>query len=223
MEPSIIDVIKIDVVLLGDNHLNDESAVDSLKRELDLDDLQIVRGLATYVLTGENSPSITVNINRERVLMEILPNRLAVSKEYPQRTDVNRVVEVAMAGIDCSALRTQDRVPRGYNVEILFRLDEGELAATFISERLLKSHQLAKDGWEPVGQYGRVVYQQDERRWTFSVEPRNQESSTPILYVATNLHVDHQPIPDGNTFIEELSSVWIETQEFVSRLSRSTD
>ena len=223
MEPSIIDVMKIDVVLLGDNNLNDESAVDSLKRALDLDDLQIARGLATNALTGENSPAITVSINRERTLMEALPNRLAVGKEYPQQTDINRVAEITMAGIDCSTLRTQDSVPRGYNAEVLFRLDNARPAAAFISEHLLKSDQLGKDDWEPIGQYGRVVYQQNDRRWTFSVEPRNHDFSTPILYVATNLHIENQPIPDLSTFVEELSSVWLETQEFVGRLDRSTD
>ena len=222
MTLSLIDVVKVDAVLLGDNLLANESAITSLRKALDLDDLQIGRGLATQVSTGETAPSITVSINRERVTVDVLPNRLAVAKEYPSRADLSRLAEVVRTVVDCSSLPTDRSVPHGYNIEMLYRCD-GQTAAAFISEHLLMSMRVAKDGWTPIGNNGRVVYQHGERQWTFSVEPRFNDPQTPIVYVAANLHIDSQPPPTTGPLSKELDTVWEEAQEFVGRLSRSVD
>ena len=219
MAATLHDVVSANLVLVGVGLLNDPAKVEQFRSALD-SDMRIEVGLATNVQSGATEPSLTLTLNRERIVLTLSSARSTIAKEYPSVEDFTRLAEITEQAIRFTG---DVDVPRafGYNVEMVFDQDTGLSASRYIAERLFDYSLLGKNSWDLSGGRGQLVFQGDGGQWTITVEPRFGDETTSRLFLSLNLHKDEQRMPLGKEIRGTLEEILQESQDFLNRLDRS--
>lgn len=218
MAATLHDVVSANLVLVGVGLLNDPAKVEQFRSALD-SDMRIEVGLATNVQSGAAEPSLTLTLNRERVVLTLSSARSTIAKEYPSIEDFARLAEITQQAIRFTG---DANTPRafGYNIEMVFDQDTGQPASRYIAERLFDYGHLGKNGWELSGGRGQLIFRDDDGQWTITVEPRFGDEATSRLFLSLNLHKDEQRMPLGEEIKVALEQILQESQDFLNRLDR---
>ena len=150
MAATLQDVVSVNLVLVGIGLLNEPGEFEQFRSALDID-LRLELGLVTNVQSGLTEPSRTITLNRERVSLNLSPSRSTIAREYPDKSDLARLAEVAALVIESTDLDGDTPQAFGYNIEMVFDQGTGQPAIQYLGERLFDYGMLGKEGWNLVG------------------------------------------------------------------------
>ena len=219
MVTSTPNILIMNLVLVGIDLLNDSTSIEIFKGQTD-PDLQIEVGMMTEIPTGITGPSRRVNLNRDRIVLELSPARSSVARQYPNdRSDIAQLTAVANSAIECSTLADQ-RVSFGFNIELVYEQDSGQSAMEYLGSRLFGSLKLGRDAWTLAGGTGQIIFDEKDGscRWTMNVRPRSIAEDTPRILLGMNLHRSMADIPSAKVIEDSLEELWDEAHDFVLRL-----
>ena len=217
MPATLRDVVSANLVLVGAGLLNEPDEVERFRNELDTD-LRLEAGLATNIPSGRTEPSRTLTLNRERIALSLSSSRSTIAREYPDKSDLARLAQIATLAIGNTSWVDQTIQAFGYNIEMVFDQSSGQPAIRYIGERLFGQQSFGKAGWDPSGGTGQLVFIGDDGQWTITIRPQLGDNATTRVLLALNLHKDEQRFPDENEISTSLEMIWNEAVSFVNRL-----
>lgn len=169
------------------------------------------------VATGTSRTQDNVHIlklNRDRITLELSPGRSAIKREYPSKSDLQRLAEICDLSMANSNL--EDAVPGafGYNVILLYSPNPGVPAISYLGERLFARALMQDESLELlpnaeiVGGMGNISFDVDGRRWNLTVEPRFKELDTSTIYFNLNYHFSEPRIPEHDEIKDSIVKTW---------------
>jgi hypothetical protein len=87
-----------------------------------------------------------------------------------------------------------------------------------LADRLFASDSPLIEGGRLIGGSGRLIFQNNARVWTIGIEPRFNDNETTRIFLALNLHMGEQRLPDEKEIRESLKEAWDQGHSFASRL-----
>lgn len=210
-------VLSTNIVLVGIDLLNQPSEAEKFTTLVD-PDLRIELGAVTNVASGETEPSRRITSDVDRIVLELLPTRTTITRQYPSYTDLGRLAQVITAAIDCTQLEGRKPTAYGYNIETLWVQDSGRPALNYLGHRLFSSQPPGNPNWQFVGATTQAVFADDASRWTITAEPRFNDINQERVFLSLNLHKDVQSLPAQGEIENTLKVVWDEALAFMDRL-----
>ncbi len=217
MPATLRDVVSANLVLVGVGLLNEPDEVERFRNELDTD-LRLEVGLVTNIPSGLTEPSRTLTLNRERIALSLSSSRSTIAREYPDRSDLARLAQIAALAIGSTSWADQTIQAFGYNVEMVFDQSSGQPSIRYIGERLFGQQSFGKVGWGLSGGTGQLIFIGDDSQWTITVRPQPGDVATTRVLLALNLHKDEQRLPDKNEIRTSLEEAWNEAVSFMNSL-----
>ena len=224
MTVTVQDMLKSDLVLVGVELLKSPTEANRF-RELVKADVRMGTGLATNEASGETHPMRSFNLNRDRIILNSLPDRSSLVKEYPSldtpQGEWDRMAEVATYAIESTG--EENRIPRayGYNCEWVFEIDDQETAAGFLGSCPLNQDTPVKEGWGLIGGGATLMFNDGSRRWTFQAQPRpNGDPESKRIFLGLNLHIDEPRTPSQDEIRLSLAEIYEAADDFMKRLNK---
>lgn len=219
------DILRADLVLVGIELLNSPAQVDGFRRAVP-GDLQQSSGGDINIPTGMAGPARMLTYPRDRIAMNLSPQRSVIAREYPSienlEKDLNRLSEVAAGAISHTDMRGRAIQSYGYNLQTVWSTASTRRIVDYLGERLWPYGELAGEGWQPIGGNSALVYADGARRWTVTVQVwPNDDSQTNRLSLSVNLHyATPTASPSAHDVVDRLLQIWAESQQFMSRLDQ---
>ena len=222
-----LEVLRAGVVFLGEMPLSapgeQQRFVDRVGGEVSRTEVpgfpMEIPGLPEGLIPG---PSTTLQIDRERVTINLAEDRSAFDKAYPTPDHdfarLGALVELAMK-------YTENWTPPravGYNVDLVRDCTDAGSAFSLLSERLLHPELSLPAEWHHLGVVTSTIIfgeAQPNIRWQVKLEPRLGDNTSTRLFAAVNLHIDqpggqfskaevqsnlHRALLRGGAFVEGL-------------------
>ena len=216
------EVVKADLVLVGLHLLSAPEEIEPFKRAIGTDVQLAGLGMGVNVQTGAAEPGVTLTLNKDRITLDLSASRSAISRDYPSREELARLAEVAdQAKLATRNIAEQQLRAFGFNIELIFDQQSATTAFEYLSQRLFHVSQLGNEGWQFVGGAGKLVFNDSDRRWTISLEPRFNDETESRVFLSVNLHNAAQNLPTEDEMRDYLEEFWDETHRFVQRLDKS--
>ena len=219
MPAEIHDVLKINIVLVGANLLDTSKKFERFSAKVSTD---VAPGLG-LALGGPGlipAPGRKLKLQRDRISLDLMPNHAAVEREYPSKSDLPRLAEVAGAAIQSSELQGKTVTAFGYNIDLVFEQQARSSALEYLGDRLFTTVGFAQSDWKLVGGLGQLTFDSSDGRWTIRLEPRsNMDSSRG--FVSLNLHKEEQRLPPLREIKQSFVQVWSQAHDLVKRLDES--
>ena len=179
-----------------------------------------ISGQPRGLITGQAS-STTLQIDRERVTVNLAAERSAFEKAYPvPPADFDRLGTLVCLAVKYTKSWSQPAAV-GYNIELVHDWKSGT-AFRLLSERLLRPDLPIPSEWQHRGVATcNILFDGEDRntRWQFQFEPRLGDVNASKLFAAVNLHIDH---PTTQFTEDEVSSrlhhAWKQGSAFVESL-----
>ena len=207
------------IVFVGLALLTDPAEAERFKAQVD-PDLRIDLGTVTNVASGESEPSRRITSDSDRIILELLPNRATITRQYPTRDDLPRFAEVISRAIACTQLSDSAPTAFGYNIEAVFTQDSGQPALNYLGNVLFAESPQANPDWRFAGATARTVFFADSGIWTITIEPRFNDPAEQRIFLSANLHKDQQRLPTQQEALTSLTEVWDETLAFIRHLNQ---
>ena len=217
MPATLRDVVSANLVLVGVGLLNEPDEVERFRNELDTD-LRLEVGLVTNIPSGLTEPSRTLTLSRERIAISLSSSRSTIAREYPDRSDLARLAQIAALAINSTSRADQPIQAFGYNVEMVFDQSSLHPAIRYIGERLFGQQSFGKAGWGLSGGTGQLIFSGDDGQWTITIRPQPGDVATTRVLLALNLHKDEQRLPGASEIKDSLEKAWNEAVSFMNRL-----
>lgn len=218
----IEDVLKFSVVLAGIRLLQAEEEVESFRRIIGSDVIEEGPGASAFLtipgVPGSPRPLLPqkLHLPKERVQLELQPDRSAIHKDYPTAEDIGRFSEIVRYTIERSNREGQDLKAFGFNLEAVYTLSEGKTAFDFLSTRAYHPGLLEGTGFTLIGGTPKLVMVKDDNLWSLTLDARFGDLQSDRVYANWNLHFDDTSLPSPHRVREELRRVWRETHLFVT-------
>ena len=208
MPVRVEDVLSVNVVLVGIELLKtaDEIAACSaaIGREFHQDGAFLDAVPQAAPVAGR-----VLRLPRERILVEVSALRSRVTKEYPVDSgDVAFVASVAAQALASEAAREPAVPAHGFNLAMVYSAESGEDALRYLGRRVFASPVFVPQEWGPLGGQGKLIFQDDTRQWTLTLEPRLQAPNTPKVFLDINLHVSESGVPREDEMEAQLRALW---------------
>ena len=214
------DVVSVNIVMVGFPPFDMQEKFDAFRRAVGAD-LQIAGGgLIANPPPGVPEPSIQLTLNRDRITIDLAPSRSIINRDYPSREDLGRLSEVIGEFVSNSTYDGSNTQTFGINIRLIFDPESEISAFEYLSSRLFDVEPLGSTGWRFIGGAGKLIFDEDGRRWTISLEPRFNDYNESRVFLDSNLHVYGQPLPEKAGIGDLLEEVWDEVHKFVVRLDR---
>ena len=219
MATTLEDVLNANLVLVGVELLNELDAVERFRNEL-APDLRLEVGMAVDGATGLPEPSRTLTLGKDRIQITLHSSRATIAREYPDDSGLLRLAQVAARAIEFTKL--ESRLPQafGYNIELVFNQSSGQPALQYIGDRLFASLPINEPGRYFIGGTGQLIYADDDGRWTITVQPRFNDTTTSRVFLSLNLHKQEQRFPDEAEIQTTLKKIQQEAVAFADRLEQ---
>ena len=229
MSFEVQDVLKINLVLVGIQLLGkpEERSVfgDSVGTEIS----EVVGSGVTSSAgpSGYSAPVPALEqpraliLDKERIKLELFPDRSTISRDYPQRSDIDRLAEVTGLAIGSSELGDQQLRAFGFNIEVAWESTSGESALEFISTRVFAPDLFRDSEYRLIGGSPRLQLLLDDMLWNVAIEPRFGDPESNRIFVSMNLHREESEIPTEPDIRDSLAQVWNHAHAFLVSVSRS--
>ena len=212
------EVVKANIVLLGQRLLRVAEEIESFKRTVGTDVQLAGVGMGVNVQTGIAGPGLTLILNRDRITLDLSPSQSVINRDYPLREDLARLAEVAGKAISNTSGEEQDLRAFGFNIELVFDQDSDFPAFDYLSRRLFDVDGLGSEGWQFIGGAGKLIFGDGGRRWTFALEPRFGDETESRVFLSVNLHKARQSPPTVDEIRSSFEELWDEVYDFAQRL-----
>ena len=215
MGAEIQDVLLTDVVFLNVQLL--ALAHEAQACSVDIGTEIIPEGRTVNVgLPGSHEEGLVWKLPRERILVESSPSRSRVMREYPRSIDEAMLItRVAVSAITHTDLKDRQPSAFGLNFQAVYGQSSEETAVRYLGRRAFNNSALLREGWEQIGGQGKLLFKEENRQWTVTLEPRLQDASTPNVFIDVNLHLAEQRIPPEDEMKTLLSTLWIRAHEMI--------
>ena len=216
-------VLKADFVLPAVPLLNTQEEVAAFKEAMDSDVEVRGTGFIAHASSSEAAPVRMLTLDRDRITLELSRLRSTVSRDYPARGELCQLAKAAWQAIDNTSSPVGTPPAFGFNVQLVIDQDSEKTALAYLSKRLFDTEALGRQAWQLVGGAGRVIFDESERYWTFSVEPRHNNQDESRLFLTANMERRQRPLPDEDGIRASLEEVWDEAFCFMKRLHAKGD
>ena len=217
MAVGIEDVLQTNLILVGVNLINSEAELDGFRR-----------GVGVEIVTAEASlggelVERTHDLSRDRIKIRVTPERVAISREYPDEADIERLASVVWQAIENTDLSGQEVRALGYNVELVYETGSQEPASQYLSDHLFTPFLLRDEESQLVGGAARLQYTKEGRTWQARFEPRFNDGSTTKIFAGLNLHEANPDLSSlGESDIRDsLELVWSEIRRLIVQIDGS--
>ena len=223
MPPHIDDVLSANLVLVGVGLLSNPEELGKFRGLVDAS-FQVETGLVTNVLSGITEPSQTIHLHRDRIVLNLSPSRSTVAREFPDIDnpvpDLEHLSEIADFAIGASNLDGQELRAFGYNLEAMFVSNATSSAHQYLGGRLFGNRFPHRPDWQLAGGSGQLIFQDGNRRWTMTLQPRGDEDESSRVSLGLNLHCNQKQRPELGEMIASFSEIWHEAQQFINWLDQ---
>ena len=214
------DVLKAEVVLVGVGLLNTVDAFEAFRAAIKTDTLVSGHTMAIDAQTNMAEAVRIISLNRDRIALEISSPRSTIRREYPEEKDLDRLAEVSGQAITKTTLTGQNLRAFGYNLDLVYDQDSGQLAAKYLADRLFSNDIPHRKEWQLVGGASRMVYKEGANQWQITVEPRFNDPTTTKIFLTVNLHKDKNVPPEQCEIRDSLQEAWQQARMFVCLLDK---
>lgn len=154
-------------------------------------------------------PFQRLRVDRDRIVLDIVPDRTSITKEYPSRDEIGRFAEVVGIAFENTDFSEQPIRAYGVNIEAVYRIATGEPASQFIVSRLFTPNIFHDEGYEVGAEQFQLRLRRDERAWRVRFRPRSN-AQPDKLQVGLNLHNinDLGLIPSSEAIAALCTQVW---------------
>lgn len=176
----MVDINKLTaalVVVLGDDFAAEPIKTEQLRDTFDDPSLEVVDvPLSNQIRIRSVRRQMEVTVQNERVRIT------DISDDLPARSGF-----VVLAMQFMSLLGSHPGKAYGWNLDVTFKAQDGP-AGRHIAQRLISEGAASTISRSIASANVQVVYQEGAIRYTFKVEPRQQELNSDIFYVHLNAH-----------------------------------
>ena len=164
---------------------------------------------------------------RDRVTMELAPNRFAFKRAFPEEADLQPLSELLSLAFTFSPHAT-GRATFGYNIEVVYFHNSPPPSGQYLADKLLRKNLRPElitnltsntDLIGPQGSSLQFVYASNNRRWTPRFEPRahNRDPHARRVFLSLNCHHENQPLQLAAASIhDELVDLWNHARMLIS-------
>ena len=217
MAAIVEDILKININLVGISIPVDKEIISAFSNTVGTDVLWMGREIQSDLNPKASAAGQGLVLQRDRVSIMTLPDRIIVEREYPSESDLQRLAEIADAVL---LHREGDTFPAafGYNLDLVYRQESEFSAYQYIGERLFRKDVLTPEDWVLEGGSGRLIFGSSVGRWTIQIEPRFNQDSESRLFIDLNLHKQEQRVPDSNEMLRDFHCIWSQSHSFIDHL-----
>ena len=214
MAVTVQDVLRANVVFVGVELLNAPGALEQFRTSVDSEVVQEGVLIAQAPNTSATQGRL-LRLAKDRMLLETSQIRSSVSREYPNKADLHRLSDVTKFAVDNTNLELQTPQAFGFNVELTYDQTSGLSAHQYLARRLFSPALSLGQHRRLVGGSGKLIFEADSCRWTFSVEPRFNEENTTKVFVTLNSHFGEGRVPNDGEILRALVDTWDRVHSFV--------
>ncbi|MXY71466.1 MAG: hypothetical protein F4Y97_00340 [Dehalococcoidia bacterium] len=216
------EVLKSNIVLVGIALLNSEAEIDAFRNAVDAEVTVELPGLPGLSLSSplQEVPRL-IKINRDRIVLNISPERSVIERQYPSADDLSRLADIASLAITHTVSGSASAPSAfGFNVEMLYESDTTPRASRYIADRLFDPELSVNDGWALHGGSAKLSFASGESLWNVAIEPRFQDGETPKVYFSLNLHRGEARLPSTTDIVTSLQETWTNAEAFVAKFDK---
>ena len=160
-----------------------------------------------------------VTFDRERIILELLPSRPSIRREFPSddSADLVRLAEVYDQVLSITSVRGKTLSAHGYNIDMVCEQNSGQSAHEYLGNKLFAG-KTPDTEWQLIGGAGRMTYSQGGEQWQVVVEPRFGDTMTPLIYLTMNFHQNGPSLPTGEEVTPSLKSIRAQAEKFMQYL-----
>ena len=210
------DVLKIDMVLVGIRLLSTSEERDAFDKAVDTEVLESAMpslkldigagGVQPNASNQFNLASTTLLLSRDRITLELTPDRSNITREYPNREDLDRLANVIDHAIGSSKFQSKQLRAYGFNIDATYTLPSEQTASQFIANRLFASNPF--QGYHLKGGMARFHLIRNDQTWNIRVEPRLGDPAASKVFVSLNLHIEEMSLPSKPFIKKSLNDMW---------------
>ena len=218
MPATIQDVLKINIVLVGIGLLNNANETKAFSDAVNTEVITAGVGLSFGVPTLPPEPGRTLELQRDRISLQLIPGRTAIERAFvSEPEDLDRLADVVSLALKHTHLGREE-VPTafGYNIELVYDQTTGRSALGYLGAGLFGRGGLTVPDWKLVGGAGRFIFDSADGRWSIRVEPRFNDEESSRIYLSMNLHKAENRLPSLNEIRATFTDVWEKARIFVS-------
>ena len=209
MPAQVRDVLKANIVFVGLELLTKPTEVTEFSEALGVDPVLAEAGLILGISSGRAGTGRKIALQRDRINIELIPDRTVIEREYPEEGALDRLAEVVDHAVRHTALNGGKPRAFGYNFELVYDQTSGHPSFQYLGSRLFGNGGFALEDWNLVGGAGRLLFDSSDGRWTIQVEPRHNDEETTRVFMNVNLHKTEQRVPD----LSELKMTFAQVRE----------
>ena len=218
MPIKITELLQANFVIVGIDLLQSDEELKSFADSIDTD--IVVEKLVGLHSTAPNGRRLA--INRDRIFLELFPDRFTIRQEYPTSDSafgtLSRLAGLAIeksGAVDSTLVRTH-----GYNIELLY--DPGPvLASPYIASRIFGDFE-RNPGWKTIGGQASIKFRDgDDTIWSVAIEPRFKQDNAENVFFSLNLQREQQHIPNAQEIQRSLERTLNEATVFIDAVDGS--
>ena len=204
MAVKIQDVLKADIVFAGVGLLRNQQGLDAFTESVGTE----IGADASNSQLGVPVPGLRIALNRDRIVLDLAPERTVIARDYPSSHDLDRLAEVTALATENTGSEGGVLWAVGFNITLVYDQDSGMTASTYIADRLLSEHAFKSGGWQLTAGANRTVIDANGPRITQSVAPRFNDASTTKIFASLNLHTETNQMPHHSEIFASLQYAW---------------
>ncbi len=215
MATTILDVLKVELVLGGVMLLLNPDEIEAFRSVVDAD----------VVVTDKGAFNLgkRLTFGKERIVLDtdMSPSvQTIISREYPVEEDLNRLAEVTRHAIAQTNLLDQQPQSSVYRIDLIYDQDSGLPAAKYLANQLYSAELYRHEGWGVEGGFSRIVFTEGENKWGVSIEPRFSSDVTNTVYLSFARFSKVTQLPDDGEIRGSLGEVWCKAHDFLIQLDQ---
>ena len=215
-----IDVLQVNLMLVGANLVNDAEAVSKFHQAV-LEEITTEEGDVVLGLRSRRH-----EIKKDRIAVIWDASRSIIAREYPRQADQERFAQVASAAISSTDLTGQILTTYGYNIDMVYDVDPPQAAVQYLGDRVFVQDIFHNWDRRLLGGFGRVSYAKNNLHWTAIFEPRGLDLNAARIFFNLNmLDMNKQEgevlFPAEEEILDSVRLLWDEAHEFVNQLDGS--
>ena len=223
MAVRVEDVLAVNVVLVGVELLKTAPEVDACSAVIGR---ELIQDGAFIDVVAELPPvrGRALRSARERIVVEVSELRSRVTKEYPAAVDdVALVAKVAAQALASTTVPEPVVSGYGFNFTMVYHDESGEDALRYLGRRIFAPPSFVPEGWSSFGAQGKLRFQDGDRQWTVTLEPRLQVPKTQKVFLDINLHVPEARIPQEDEMETHLRALWEQAHTLIEAIDANVN
>ena len=214
MAVKIQDVLKADIVFAGVGLLRNQQGLDAFTESVGTE----IGADASNSQLGVPVPGLRITLNRDRIVLDLAPERTVITRDYPLSHDLDRLAEVTALALDNSGPEGGVLQAVGFNIALVYDQDTHQTAVQYLSERLFNKRLSNEIGLPIQVAEGRLTFNSGEHQIAVTLQPRFGYATTTKVFMSLNLHRETQILPTQQEIKESLREALNNAEEFARRI-----